>query len=176
MRSKGKIPECGTAKTREPDARAPVKPEPEATTPAEGAEPATPAAKTNDVESAPAFGNTRLSQEEENEVYIELAEFLNDRSFALLACKCLEYVSDKESLRVRFCNAKSLMMMLKIEEAANLFHDLFTNVDPELTDVITMYGHCKFIMNDHDAALEAYYRVIRILNLQGKKLTDSLVH
>jgi len=101
---------------------------------------------------------------------------LNDKSFALLANKCLSYVTDKESLRVKFCNAKALMLLQKVNEAAKLLHDLFTNIDPELTDAITLYGHCKFINNELDAALEAYYRVIRILNLQGKKLSDSLVH
>jgi hypothetical protein len=45
--------------------------------------------KTNVKESGPAFGNVRLSQEEQNEFYLDLAEFLLDKSLCNLSLKCL---------------------------------------------------------------------------------------
>lgn len=145
MRSKGKIPECGTVKSREPDSKLPKQVEEE--------EGAAAKEKTYVIVSAPAYKDVRLSQEEENEVYLDLAEFLNEKSFCVLACKCMEYVTDKESLRVRFANAKSLMLLLKVDEAMTNLHHLFTNVDPELIEAHIMYGHCKFIKNSHEEAL-----------------------
>jgi len=65
MRSKGKIPECGTSKQREPDSRLPQKHE-STETPESASHAATPKIKSNDVESAPAYNNVRLSQQEEN--------------------------------------------------------------------------------------------------------------
>jgi len=167
MRSTKQIAECGTSKTREPDARLPERPAPvEGEAPAEGE---APKPKTHDVVSAPAFGNSRLTNEQEDLVYIELAEFLNEKAFAVLANKCIDYVVEKDSLRVRFANAKSLMMMCKTNEAEKHLHHLFTNVDPELTDAIVMYGHCKFIQNNLDEAIDSFYKAIRILNLKGEK-------
>ena len=80
MRTKGRIPEAGTSRKREPDARAPPQQEE-----SKQENESQPKEKTHEVTSAPAFNNCRLTQEEENEVYIELAEFLNDKSFSLLA-------------------------------------------------------------------------------------------
>jgi hypothetical protein len=44
-------------------------------------------------ESAPAFKNIRLDEQEENEVYIELAEFLLEKSLSKMSLKCLDYVT-----------------------------------------------------------------------------------
>ena len=110
MRSQVKIPECGSTKSREPRSIPPAKSKSNNEEEKDGA-PATPKEKSNDVESKPAYNQVRLTIEEENQVYLELAEFLNDKSFSLLSQKCLEYVTDKESVRVRFARAKSLMLL-----------------------------------------------------------------
>lgn len=44
-------------------------------------------------ESAPAFKNIRLDEQEENIVYIELAEFLLEKSLSKMSLKCLDYVT-----------------------------------------------------------------------------------
>jgi len=174
MRSKKLISEAGTSKMREPKGVMPdegSKPSSAAPTPEQD-----PNEKTFDVVSMPAFGNVRLSMEEQNEVYIQLAEFLSEKSFCMLAQKCLDYVTDKSSIRVRFANGRSLMQLQKVNEAAQHLHHLFTEVDTELTDAMILYGHCKFISNKREEALEAYYKAIRVLNLQGKQVSDPLVH
>ena len=66
-------------------------------------------APTNEVESLPAFGNARLNQEEENLVYLELAEYLLKKSLCGLSKTALGYVTDQNSVRVLFCFAKSKM-------------------------------------------------------------------
>lgn len=83
MRSKKLIAEAGSTKMREP----------KGVLPDEGSKPSSPAPtpdqdpneKTFDIASVPAFSNVRLSLEEQNEVYIELAEFLSEKSFCMLA-------------------------------------------------------------------------------------------
>jgi len=151
MRVNKTIPDLGTAKEREPDARLAPKPDGEAedNKPAESE----PQEKTHDVVSAPAFSNTRLSDEEESQVYLELAEFLNDKAFCILAQKCLEYVQDKESVRVRMVTSISLMQSCKTEEAEESLFELFTNIDTENVEAMKMYGHCKFIRNQCEEAL-----------------------
>ena len=59
------------------------------------------------------------------------------------------------------------MLQLHYEEAAEDLHHLFTNVDPNLTEAYILYGHCKFLLGDHEEARTAYYKAIRISNLQS---------
>ena len=68
------------------------------------------------------------------------------------------------------------MLKLKYAEAADDLYNLFTNIDGTLTDAYIMYGHCKFILKDNDEALNAYYKAIRVSNLQGQPLKDNLLH
>jgi len=135
--------------------------------PAEGEEAVEEKERTNEVASGPAFKNARLSQEEENEAYLELAEFLLDKSLCVLSAQCLDFVTDKDSVRVLFCRTKCKMLQLHYEEAAGDLHHLFTSVDPNLTEAYILYGHCKFLLGDLDEARTAYYKAIRISNLQS---------
>lgn len=113
MRSKGKVPNIGTTKQRTPDANPPEKPEAaDEGTPAEGGEAAAAKEKSNVVTAAPAYKNVRLTQAEENELYLELADFLLEKSFCTLSKQCLQYVADKDSVRVLFANTKSKMLLL----------------------------------------------------------------
>ena len=131
---------------------------------------------TNEKDSGPAFGNVRLSQQEQNFFYLDLAEFLLEKSLCNLSLKCLDFVTEKDSVRVLFCTTKAKMLKLKYAEAADDLYNLFTNVDGTLTDAYIMYGHCKFILGDYDNALNAYYKAIRVSNLQGQPLKDNLLH
>lgn len=140
LRSDTKIPECGSFKAREPKSIPPPNKIP-------SLDEESNSDKTNDVVSKEAFGNVRLSEAEENNVYLSLVEFLNDKFFYRLSQKGLEYVSDKDSVRVKFAKAKSLMLLQKTQEAEVLLYDLFTNVDSDLMDAHIMYGHCKFVRN-----------------------------
>jgi len=128
MRSKGKVPEAGTLKQREPGSHAPDK-GPQEEAPPEGEEAVEQKMRTNEVTSMAAFKNIRLTQEEENEAYLELSEFLLDKSLCVLSGQTLEFVTDKDSVRVLFCQTKSKMLCLRYEEAAEDLHHLFTNVD-----------------------------------------------
>lgn len=108
MRSKEKIPEVGTQKQREPGSHLTEKPViPEGSAEGDAAEPET---KASETDCAPAFKNIRLNEEEENEVYIELAEFLLDKSLCQMSLKCLDYVTNKETTRVLFCLTKAKML------------------------------------------------------------------
>lgn len=49
--------------------------------------------KTNEVTSAPAFKNIRLTQEEENLVYLDLSEYLLNKYLCSLSSRCLNYIS-----------------------------------------------------------------------------------
>jgi predicted Zn-dependent protease len=84
MRSKGKVPEAGTLKQREPGSHQPEK-GPQEDAPVEGDEGVEQKERTNEVTSQAAFKNIRLTQEEENEAYLELSEFLLDKSLCVLS-------------------------------------------------------------------------------------------
>jgi hypothetical protein len=60
---------------------------------------------------------------------------------------------------------KSKMLKLKFQEASEDLYHLFTNVDPSMTDAYILFGHCKFILDEHEEALNSYYRAIRVSNL-----------
>jgi tetratricopeptide (TPR) repeat protein len=109
-------------------------------------------------------------------VYLDLAEFLLDKSLCNLSLKCLDFVTEKDSVRVLFCTTKAKMLKLKYQEAAEDLYNLFTNVDQTLTDAFIMFGHCKFILGEYDDALNAYYKAIRVSNLKGETLKDNLLH
>tara|TARA_B110000285_G_C15118043_1_gene615350 strand:- start:362 stop:628 length:267 start_codon:yes stop_codon:yes gene_type:complete len=67
-------------------------------------------AKTYDIDCAPAFKDVRLTEAEQNGVYIELAEFLLEKSLCFLSLKCLDYVTDQGTTRVLFCLTKAKML------------------------------------------------------------------
>jgi hypothetical protein len=98
MRCNNKLPECGSNKNREPQSVAPEDVSKPST--AEAADNSGDVEKSNEVISAPAFSNVRLNIEEENLVYLELAEFLNNKHFYSLSIKCLEYITDQTKVRV----------------------------------------------------------------------------
>lgn len=165
MRTKDKIPELGSCRSREPGSQMPEK-KPVEEAPAEGGEEAAEEKeKTNEVQSSPVYKNVRLTQEEENQVYLELAEFLLSKSLCALSSKCLGYITEKDSVRVLFCHTKAKMQLLQYEEAAEDLHQLFTNVDQTLTEAYILYGHCKFLLGEYEEARYAYLRAIRISNL-----------
>lgn len=95
MRSKEKIPDIGSNKGREPGSHI-EKPAEAEEAPAEATpeEETVEKEKTNEVVSAPGFKNMRLSGDETNIVYLELAEFLLEKSLSNLSAQCLEYVTD----------------------------------------------------------------------------------
>ena len=128
--------------------------------------------------SAPAYGNVRLSQEETNEVYLELVEFLLSKSLYALSKKCLEYLEgeDTKSVRVLFAEAKAKMLQLNYQEAAVDLEHIFKEIDETQTDAYIQYAHCKFLLGEYEEARIAYYQAIRICNLKGNQLKDSLVH
>ena len=39
-----------------------------------------------------------------------------------------------------------------------------------------MFGHAKFMLQQFDEALDAYYKAIRISNLKKEELKDNLVY
>lgn len=91
MRAKGLIPESGNTKNRVPKS---VAPEVVLTPAVSSGASARTFEKTNEVQSFPAFDDVRMSVEQENDVYIELVEFLNDKYFPQLAILALDYIQD----------------------------------------------------------------------------------
>lgn len=67
--------------------------------------------KTNEVTSAPAYKNVRLTLDEENMVYLELSEYLLNKYLCSLSSRCLTYISQQEQVRVLFCKTKSKMLL-----------------------------------------------------------------
>jgi len=62
-------------------------------------------------------------------VYLELSEFLLSKSLSNLSDRALSYITEKDSVRVLFCQTKAKMQLLKYQEAADALYDLFTNID-----------------------------------------------
>jgi len=50
------------------------------------------------------------------------------------------------------------MLNHNYKEAALLLEDITSNIDPEMTEAYIQHGHCKFMLNEHDAALGSYYK------------------
>ena len=84
LRQSGSISKIGQTKNSPPTSHPPKKPEAKEEAPAEGEEPVE-KEKTNIIESAPAFGNVRLSEDELNNLYLNLTDFLLDNSFTTLS-------------------------------------------------------------------------------------------
>ena len=131
--------------------------------------------KSNIVETQPAFKNQRLSTNELDNLYLDLTNFLLDNSFYALSTQCLSYIEDKESINVKYAYIRSQMLNHNFSEAADLLEDIFINIDPEMTEAYIQYGHCKFMLDEHDEALNSYYKAIRVSNLKKKDLNDSLL-
>ena len=131
--------------------------------------------KTNIVETQPAFKNQRLSTNELDNLYLDLTNFLLDNSFYALSTQCLSYIEDKESINVKYAYIRSQMLNHNFSEASELLEDIFINIDPEMTEAYIQYGHCKFMLDEHDEALNSYYKAIRVSNLKKKDLNDSLL-
>lgn len=178
MRSKERIPEIGSNKHREPGSQNEKAADAEEVPAEANEEEKKEEEKTNDVVSPPGFKNIRLSADETNIVYLELAEFLLEKSLSNLSAQCLEYVTDKNSVRVLFCIIKSKMLQQKYSEAAVDLESLFTDVDPTLTEAYILFGHCKFLLgqDEYENAKNAYYKAIRVANLLGSELKDGLLH
>ena len=66
--------------------------------------------KSNIVETQPAFKNQRLSQDELDNLYLDLTNFLLDNSFYTLSTQCLSYINDKESINVKYAYIRSQML------------------------------------------------------------------
>jgi len=45
-----------------------------------------------------------------------------------------------------------------------------------LAEAYILYGHCKFLLGEHDEARYSYLQAIRISNLQKVQLKDALLH
>jgi len=44
-----------------------------------------------------------------------------------------------------------------------------------MTEAYIQFGHCKFMLGEHDEALNSYYKAIRVSNLKKNDLNDSLL-
>lgn len=165
LRNTEKLTEAGVSKSKQPGSHLPPKDLLATENSQAQAVDEEPTPRTHEKESGPAFNNVRLNQEEENTLYMDLAEFLLEKSLSNLSLKCLDYVTEKDSVKVLFCMTKAKMLKLKYQEAAEDLYNLFTNVDQTLTDAYIMFGHCKFILAEYDDALNAYYKAIRVSNL-----------
>lgn len=178
LRQKKTIPELGQGRKQQPGSHMPdhrkEKPEEEVKHTEQDQEEEK--APTNDVESQPAFQNVRLNQNEENLVYLELGEYLLQKSLCPLSKTALSYVTDQNSVRVLFCFAKAKMHLQEYQKAAEDLNHLFTSVDPHLSEAHVLYGHCQWLLGNPSAAKDAYIRAIRVANIQKQELKDTLLH
>lgn len=178
MRINSKVQDFGLIKgqppgSQLPDHRKPV-PEGEEKAPAEEDGEAKPL--TNDVTSTAAFEGVRLSQDEENDVYLELGEYLLDKSLCGLAKKVISKVTDQNSVKVLFNMAKSKMLLLEIHAAADDLAKIWNELSPDMIEAHVLYGHCKYMLDEFEASKDAYMRAIRIANMQKSELKDPLLH
>ena len=74
------------------------------------------AAPTNEVESAPAFQNIRLTDEEQDEVLLDLGKFLLDKNLAEFAESSIAWVEDKMNFKYMECQAKVKILQGKLGE------------------------------------------------------------
>ena len=160
MRTLGKVPDAGI-RGRAPGSQMPEhrQERPEGEQPAEGEE------EQEKPEQAPAFDGHRLTEEEENNVYMELGEMLLDKSLCQLSKSVLERVTDQNSVRVMFALAKARMLLLEYSQAADDLQTIIGDIDPQMIDAHVMFGHCQYMLDNLDAAKDSYINAIRLANL-----------
>ena len=95
---------------------------------------------------------------------MELGEYLLDKSLCALSKIALSYVSDQQQVRVLFCFAKSKMLLLEHQSAAEDLNNL-TQVNPDLPEAYLLYGHCQWLMGHYENAKVAYMTAIRTSNI-----------
>lgn len=72
---------------------------------------------TNDVESAPAFLNIRLTDVEVDEVLVDLAQYLLSENMSEFAESCIQRVEDKQNFNYLGCVAKISLQMGNVSAA-----------------------------------------------------------
>ena len=126
------------------------------------------------VDSANAFGNTRLTDAEQDEVLIDLAQYLLSENLSEFAESCIQRVEDKQNFNYLGCVAKISIQQGNISAAVPALEQMVELKNTWLEGYIEI-GHALYKQNEHDRALSSYLKAIRIANLSGQEIKDQLV-
>lgn len=122
---------------------------------------------TNKVESQPAYGNQRLSSQQEDELYLQLADSLSQDSMCIIAQKVIQLVKEQDcSLKFQASFGKILLQKRSYEEALKPFQWILSKSETNL-ECICNIGHCHFMLKRTKEAEEAYIKSIRVSSFTG---------
>lgn len=126
------------------------------------------------MESAPGFGNQRLSSEQEDQLYQELAAMLTGESIYQLGQRFLGMIKDQESLSLQQAMGETSMSMGRYEDALKAFQWILQKDEQNLPCICSI-GHCHFLAGRLPEAEQAYIRALRVASFSGQNLEDPLV-
>lgn len=126
------------------------------------------------VESAPGFGNQRLTSEQEDQLYQELAGVLTGESIYQLGQRFLGMIKDQESLALQQALGETSMSMQRYEEALKSFEWILQKDESSLACICSI-GHCHFLAGRLPDAEKAYIQALRVASFSGQALEDPLV-
>ena len=132
-------------------------------------------APTNEVESAPAFKNIRLSDEEQDSVLLDLGKYLLEKNLAEFAETCISWVEDKMNFNYLGCQAKVKILQGKLGEEIDLIEQML-EMDATWLEGYILIGHSKYKRGMLEDALTSYLKAIRVANLTQQEITDPLVY
>lgn len=119
------------------------------------------------------FGGVRLSAEQEDEIWLDLTEFLLSESLSGLSTRALSYVTDKEQARALNLLADSHMQRKNFGEATNCLETIISNSPTDLR-ANTLLGHALYLSSELDKSQEQYLKTIRLANLSGTTFDDKI--
>ena len=128
----------------------------------------------NKVESFPAYNNQRLTSDQEDQLYLEIASLMTNESIYPLALKFLGKVQNQENLFCQQNLGDTNLNMQKYEEALKCYNWILSKDETNLACICNI-GHCNFLLKRYQEAEEAYIRAVRVSSFSGNELQDSLV-
>jgi len=120
----------------------------------------------NEVESAHAFSNIRLSDQEQDEVLIDLAQYLISENMSEFADSCIGRVEDKQNFNYLGCVAKISIQMGNVGNAVPALEQMIELKNTWLEGYIEI-GHAFYKQGGSENALQSYLKAIRVANLTG---------
>lgn len=129
---------------------------------------------TNEVESAKAFQNIRLTDVEQDEVLISLAQYLIGENMSEFAESCISRVEDKQNFNYLGCVAKISIQVGNVSAAIPALEQMLELKNTWLEGYIEI-GHAHYKQGDNERALASYLKAIRIANLTQQEIKDQLV-
>jgi len=125
----------------------------------------------NEVQSANAYQNIRLTDVEQDEVLIDLAQYLLSENMSEFAESCISRVEDKQNFNYLGCVAKISIQVGNVSAAVPALEQMLELKNTWLEGYIEI-GHAHYKQGDCERALESYLKAIRIANLTQQEIKD----